>query len=383
MSELKANTYIYEIAAEDLAVIFDCCAVEIRHIGSTVIPHVNKSRIVDIAVGVTGFNSVFKLIPELESRGYAHVQESGNNQRILFEKYGETVCHIHVIIFDSPYWHECIGFRNYLCIDKRAACRYEAYDGDKEEFFRQSARKAQVYYFLGRTVNVTIDRPVGSPHPARDFTYPINYGCIDGVIAPDGEELDVYVLGDDTPRETMTAKVIGIIHREDDVEDKLVAAVGATKYYQTDIEELTDFQECYYKTKVTGLYQKSCGAVVCRRSSEMIEFLILHQKMSRTWSFPKGHAEAYETEEETAVREIKEETNITAELISGFRETVSYTISGLVEKEVVLFLALTDSNVTPQFEEVEDFLWADRETALKLLSHSAYAEILPRAENML
>lgn len=73
-----------------------------------------------------------------------------------------------------------------------------AYTNGKAEFITHALRKAQVWSFLGKAVTVTIDRPIGSVHPKHDdMIYPINYGYINGVIAPDGEELDVYILGED------------------------------------------------------------------------------------------------------------------------------------------------------------------------------------------
>ncbi len=66
---------------------------------------------------------------------------------------------------------------------------------------------------LGRIVAVTVDRPMGSFHPKhKDIYYPINYGYIEGIIAPDGEEQDAYILGVDKPVDKFTGKVIAIIH---------------------------------------------------------------------------------------------------------------------------------------------------------------------------
>ncbi|MBI3041105.1 MAG: inorganic diphosphatase, partial [Chloroflexi bacterium] len=76
--------------------------------------------------------------------------------------------------------------------------------------------------FIGQTVEVTIDRPLGSAHPERGFTYPVNYGFIPNSLAPDGEELDAYILGIFEPLENFTGQCIAVIHRLDDNDDKLV-----------------------------------------------------------------------------------------------------------------------------------------------------------------
>ena len=78
---------------------------------------------------------------------------------------------------------------------------------------------------LGKIVKVTVDRPMGTYHPKhKDIYYPINYGYIVGIMAPDGEEQDVYILGVNKPVEEFIGKVIAIIHRLNDVEDKWVVS---------------------------------------------------------------------------------------------------------------------------------------------------------------
>ena len=116
-------------------------------------------------------------------------------------------------------------------------------------------RKNLVKSYLGKTVDIKIDRPIGYVHKKENYclTYPINYGYIPGVIGGDGEELDVYLLGVNEPVTEYKAQIIGIIHREDDVEDKLVAAPINTFFTKGEIEQYVHFQEQYYKTTVEVL----------------------------------------------------------------------------------------------------------------------------------
>jgi len=116
-------------------------------------------------------------------------------------------------------------------------------------------RKNLVKSYLGKTVDIKIDRPIGYVHKKENYclTYPINYGYIPGVIGGDGEELDVYLLGVNEPVTEYKAQIIGIIHREDDVEDKLVAAPINTFFTKVEIEQYVHFQEQYYKTTVEVL----------------------------------------------------------------------------------------------------------------------------------
>ena len=84
---------------------------------------------------------------------------------------------------------------------------------------------AEISSVIGRTVTVTVDRPLGSYHPEhKDMYYPINYGYVEGIMAPDGEEQDAYILGVDEAIEKFTGKIIAIVHRNDDVEEKWVVA---------------------------------------------------------------------------------------------------------------------------------------------------------------
>ena len=117
-----------------------------------------------------------------------------------------------------------------------------------------AARKALVRSYLGKTVRIVMDRPLGAEHPKhKGLMYPINYGYIEGVFGGDGEELDVYLLGVDEPVKEYEAKIIAVVHRLNDVEDKLVAAPDGMSFSAEQIEEAVRFQEQYYISKVETL----------------------------------------------------------------------------------------------------------------------------------
>ena len=104
---------------------------------------------------------------------------------------------------------------------------------------------------LGKTVKVIIDRPMGTYHPKhKDLYYPINYGYIEGIIAPDGEEQDAYVLGVDVPVREFEGRIIAIIKRFDDVEEKWVVAPEDMTFTKEEIMKQTQFQEKYFKTEI-------------------------------------------------------------------------------------------------------------------------------------
>ena len=97
--------------------------------------------------------------------------------------------------------------------------------------------------FLGKTVKVRIDRPIGSKHESFDIHYPVNYGYIPNTVAPDGEELDAYVLGVSVPIKEFTGRCIALIHRTNDNEDKLVVAPENMEFSDEEIRVLTKFPE--------------------------------------------------------------------------------------------------------------------------------------------
>lgn len=104
--------------------------------------------------------------------------------------------------------------------------------------------------YLGQKVNVVIDRPLGSKHPKHSFTYEVNYGYIPNTKAPDGEEIDAYVLGLDKSVDKVSGTCMAIIHRIDDEDDKLVVTPNGEDFSNEKIEKLVDFQEKWFKHEI-------------------------------------------------------------------------------------------------------------------------------------
>ena len=104
--------------------------------------------------------------------------------------------------------------------------------------------------YLGKIVEVKIDRPLGSKHPKHGFIYQVNYGYIPNTISGDGEELDVYVLGEHKPIEKFKGEVIAIIHRTNDDDDKLIVMEKGRNYTDDQIRALTEFQERWFESVI-------------------------------------------------------------------------------------------------------------------------------------
>ena len=103
-------------------------------------------------------------------------------------------------------------------------------------------------------VTVTVDRPLGSFHPQYpELYYPVNYGYIKGVMAPDGEEQDAYIFGISEPVAEFTGRVIAIIHRHDDIEEKWVVVPDTMHISADEIMQRVSFQEQFFQSEVRML----------------------------------------------------------------------------------------------------------------------------------
>jgi len=104
--------------------------------------------------------------------------------------------------------------------------------------------------YLNKMLHVVVDRPLGSCHPEYKYRYTINYGYVPNTLAPDGEEMDAYIIGIDYPTDCFYGKCIAIIERLDDVENKLVVASPDFCFDVNLIKDSVSFQEQFFKTRI-------------------------------------------------------------------------------------------------------------------------------------
>lgn len=132
-------------------------------------------------------------------------------------------------------------------------------------------------------------------------------------------------------------------------------------------------------------FEKSCGAIVYRENNDIIEYLVISHKSDKHWCFPKGHVENNESEIETALREVLEETGLNIELVEGFRKKIKYHTRRNTIKEVVFFLGESDKNqtITLQATEISDFRWASFDKILDMLPHQSSRKLLVAANSFL
>ena len=104
---------------------------------------------------------------------------------------------------------------------------------------------------LGKIVKVLVDRQMGTCHPRyKEHIYPINYGYVPEVLAGDGEEQDAYILGVAEPVPAFEGRVIAVIHRLNDVEDKWVVAPQGATFTKEEILRQVEFQERFFEVEI-------------------------------------------------------------------------------------------------------------------------------------
>lgn len=104
--------------------------------------------------------------------------------------------------------------------------------------------------YIGQMVHIKIDRALNSKHPKHGFVYEANYGFVPDTKAPDGEELDAYLLGVNEPTEEYAGRCVAVIHRTNDDDDKLIIIPDGTEISDEDILKATHFQEQFFKSEI-------------------------------------------------------------------------------------------------------------------------------------
>lgn len=267
-----------EEAARTIAVLKEIlgdAAADLQHVGSTAIPSITAKPIIDIAVAADDFAAVLALEDALRENGF-HYRPGSLEGQLLFacgsfyDGTGDKQTHfIHVVKKDGMDWLNYLNFRDYMNAFPAAAKEYgalkrrlasecpvdagrEHYTAGKHGFIVRALRKATVWSFLGKKIRIAIDRPVGYVHKKETYalTYPVNYGYIPGVFGGDGEELDVYLLGVNEPVEEADCRVIGVVRRKNDAEDKLIAAPEGMSFSKEEMTAAVRFQEQWYDSFV-------------------------------------------------------------------------------------------------------------------------------------
>ena len=236
---------------------------------------------------------------------------------------------------------------------------------------------------LGKYVRVCVTKRMNETDPATGLVNKLNFGRIEHGCSARNVR-GAYIMGIDHPVRNFDGRVIAIIRRKTG-ERLWVVAPKSTRFIVNDVREAVAYAEgeggAY---AIDCLYESSCGAVVYRMINGVLRYLLIKNKRSANWGFPKGHIEPGETKEETAIREVLEETGVHIQIHPGFVSHSEYTIQGKVEKSVSIFVAgTTDTQTVIQQEEIEDYIWLDYQKALKTLKFENDRAILEKANDFL
>lgn len=192
---------------------------------------------------------------------------------------------------------------------------------------------------------------------------------------------NVYILTRKPVYDSFNGVVIAVAAIDENGTEKLIIAPEGEVFYEPEIRSILSNLKSTRIIKLSCLYEKSCGAVVFRRENKnSVRILLVKNHNGRHWSFPKGHIEYGEHEETTAIREIKEETDLDVEILKGFREETDYCPFGKIRKHVVFFLAESRSgDVRIQESEIDSYLWATPPQAHKLCTYENDHRLIDKA----
>lgn len=234
---------------------------------------------------------------------------------------------------------------------------------------------------LGKMVRVKVTKPCNYFDNRTSIRYLINYG----IAEVQGEKrnfiLGAYILGVSHPVRVFEGKIIAVLHHKADRKMILVVAPKNMRRIDHEIRDVLSFAEDSDSYTLECLYEHSCGAVVFRKIFDEYRFLLIKNKRSCNWGFPKGHMEKGETREDTARREVLEETGLHIKIFDDFCFESRYKIGNKIEKRVDVFLASTaDTQTLIQKEEVDDYIWLRFRDALTTLKFDNDKEILEAAK---
>lgn len=180
----------------------------------------------------------------------------------------------------------------------------------------------------------------------------------------------VYVISNKQLDNVITGTVIAIANKGMGYREKLILAPKDTIYYSPEIRSRLSRVRNQGNYKLSCLYEKSCGAVIFNETAGERYFLLVKNRNGKHWGFPKGHIEVGETEEQTALREIKEETDLDVTIMDGFRKTSVYRLFGRVKKKVVIFVAKSATKkVKVQNSEIETYKWLKEDAVTSVLQY--------------
>ncbi len=194
----------------------------------------------------------------------------------------------------------------------------------------------------------------------------------------------VYIVSRKKLSLTVNCVVIATAKKNADSGYNIILAPEREIFYEPDLKfRLKDVKALDLST-IICLYEKSCGALVINSNENEKKVLLIKNHNAKYWSFPKGHIEKDESEIQTAIREVKEETGLDIELYKHYRQISDYNPYGRIKKRVVFFMGESSTDeVLKQEEEIDSYKWVTFKQAEKLCSYENDIRILKTAQQYL
>lgn len=240
---------------------------------------------------------------------------------------------------------------------------------------------------LGSFIRITIDpvfdgQAVLSPAPG---VLRVIHGTACEVEAAAHSTGEVYIFSTINLRGIVKLRVVAEMTDNATRRVSYVAAPDQVVVFEPQIREMLADRVPSDSYSIVCSNEKSCGAVIFRRRSGNLEFLLVKNKRGGNWGFPKGHIERGEDEFDTARREILEETGLRVSFLDGFRALSEYRPRGRIFKQVVFFLAEMpeDGEVVPQQAEIDRYIWADYSLAMRTFRFNNDRAVLTQARDHL
>lgn len=236
--------------------------------------------------------------------------------------------------------------------------------------------------FLGKTAQGRVVKPINTVDE-NGFVYPLNL-----VQIKSHKNRYAFVMGVTHTVCNFDGRIIAALVPKDpentDLKTIYIMASRSSRYINQDIYQYIDVKNDFPDYELVCYYESSAGAVVYRCIKGRVRFLLIKNKRSSNWGFPKGHLEMGETKYDAARREVLEETGLHIKIHLGYEGVSKYTLRNNVDKKVSIFVATTDDlRTTIQEEEIDDYRWLAYDQAMGHLSFKNDKKILREAVDFL
>ena len=205
---------------------------------------------------------------------------------------------------------------------------------------------------LGRFVKVRVTRPIGFFDGNSKTQYRLNYGTVESGLEPHSPVKGAFIMGINHPVRNFDGRVIATVKIPKTKGVIIVVSPKSKRFIVNDVRDALAFMYKKGSYSIDCLYERSCGAIVYRESNE-----------------------------DTARREVLEETGLHIAILPEFKSRSEYTIQGRIEKTVIIYIASTkDTRTVIQPEEIEDYIWLSYDNAYKTLNYENDKAILKKAK---